>query len=70
VLLIETADGKRLELDIEKDDDEDLGLEFANPVMTDCEGCENHCVFCFIDHCLKACGHRFILKMMICACHF
>jgi len=49
VLLIETAAGENVELDIEKDDDEDLGLEFANPVMTDCEGCENHCVFCFID---------------------
>lgn len=37
------------EFDIEKDEDEDLGLEFSNSVMSDCEGCENHCVFCFID---------------------
>lgn len=49
LLTVETAAGELLEFDIEKDEDEDLGLDFANPVMADCTDCENHCVFCFID---------------------
>ncbi len=49
LLTIESADGEVVEYDIEKDEDEDLGLDFDNAVMTDCQGCQNHCVFCFID---------------------
>ena len=49
LLTVVTTDGEQVELDIEKDEDEDLGLEFENTVMTNCKGCENHCVFCFID---------------------
>ena len=49
VLTIDKPNDGLFEFDIEKDDDEDLGLDFENPVMTDCDGCQNHCVFCFID---------------------
>ncbi|MGN0362776.1 MAG: DUF512 domain-containing protein [Bilifractor sp.] len=37
------------ELEIEKDPDEDLGVEFENSLMDDYKSCSNHCVFCFID---------------------
>lgn len=49
LLTIQSGDGEIVEYDIEKDEDEDLGLEFANTVMTECADCRNHCVFCFID---------------------
>ncbi len=35
--------------DIEKDEDEDIGLEFESALMDDCRSCTNRCVFCFID---------------------
>ena len=49
LLTIQDSSGEIVEYDIEKDEDEDLGLEFANTVMTECADCRNHCVFCFID---------------------
>ena len=38
-----------VEFEIEKDAEEELGLEFENPLLEDCSQCHNHCVFCFID---------------------
>ncbi|MEA4888919.1 MAG: DUF512 domain-containing protein [Clostridiaceae bacterium] len=38
-----------IEFEIEKDEDEPLGLEFEQPLLQDCTSCHNHCVFCFID---------------------
>ncbi|MCD7866886.1 MAG: DUF512 domain-containing protein [Clostridiales bacterium] len=49
VLLIEKADGDLWELEVEKDFDEDLGIEFENGLMDDYRSCSNQCVFCFID---------------------
>ncbi len=49
VLTVQKADGELLLFDIEKDEDEDLGLDFANPMLDDCRNCHNRCVFCFID---------------------
>ena len=34
---------------IEKDDDEEMGLEFANSLMDEYRSCCNKCIFCFID---------------------
>ena len=34
---------------IEKDEYEDIGLEFERPLMDKKHSCENRCVFCFID---------------------
>ncbi|MCR5271429.1 MAG: DUF512 domain-containing protein [Lachnospiraceae bacterium] len=48
-LLIRKADGEEWELDIEKDLDEDLGIEFENGLMDDYKSCSNKCIFCFID---------------------
>ena len=48
-LLIEKANGEFWELEVEKDYDEDLGIEFENGLMDDYRSCSNHCMFCFID---------------------
>ena len=49
VLLIEKADGEQWELEIEKDEWEDLGLEFEQGLMDEYRSCHNKCIFCFID---------------------
>ncbi|OPL08004.1 MAG: hypothetical protein AVO33_02715 [delta proteobacterium ML8_F1] len=48
-VLIETAAGEEILYEIEKDPDEDLGLEFESPLLDDVKSCSNQCVFCFID---------------------
>ncbi|WDV47585.1 DUF512 domain-containing protein [Clostridiaceae bacterium M8S5] len=37
------------ELEIEKEYDEDIGIEFTNPLIDKAKSCKNKCVFCFID---------------------
>ncbi len=49
VLLVEKPDGEQWEYEIEKDYDEDLGIEFENGLMDDYKSCHNKCIFCFID---------------------
>ena len=46
---IEKPNGEVWELDIEKDIDEDLGLEFKQSLMSPGWRCGNKCVFCFVD---------------------
>ncbi|MBR4341582.1 MAG: DUF512 domain-containing protein [Lachnospiraceae bacterium] len=41
--------GELWEFEIEKDYDEDLGLEFESGMMDDYRSCHNKCIFCFID---------------------
>ncbi len=48
-VLIRKANGEEWELDIEKDEEEELGIEFENPMMDDYRSCSNNCIFCFID---------------------
>ncbi len=48
-LVVEKADGEEWELEIEKDYEEDLGIEFENGLMDDYRSCSNKCIFCFID---------------------
>lgn len=48
-VLIRKADGEEWELEIEKEYEEDLGLEFGDGLMDDYKSCRNQCVFCFID---------------------
>lgn len=43
------ANGEEWELEIEKDYDDDLGIEFENGLMDDYKSCSNKCIFCFID---------------------
>ena len=49
IVEIEKPDGEVWEIDIEKDFDEDLGLEFEMPLMSELKPCKNNCLFCFID---------------------
>lgn len=49
VLLIRKANGEEWELEIEKEYEEDLGIEFENALMDEYRSCSNKCVFCFID---------------------
>lgn len=46
---IESRDGEIIEYEIEKDFDEDLGIEFEEGLMDDYHSCCNKCIFCFID---------------------
>ena len=48
-VLIRKADGEEWLLEIDKDYDEDLGLEFDNGLMSEYRTCSNKCIFCFID---------------------
>ncbi|HOK44260.1 MAG TPA: PDZ domain-containing protein, partial [Thermoclostridium caenicola] len=48
-LEIEKQNGERWSAEIEKAEEEDLGLEFDNPLMDEEKSCSNKCVFCFID---------------------
>ena len=49
LLLIEKEDGEQWELEIEKDADEALGMEFGEGLMDEYRSCRNKCIFCFID---------------------
>jgi len=46
---IRKADGEEWELEIEKEFEEDLGIEFENGLMDEYRSCRNKCIFCFID---------------------
>ena len=48
-ILVRKADGEEWELGIEKEYEEDLGIEFENGLMDDYRSCSNKCIFCFID---------------------
>ena len=48
-VLIRKADGEEWLLEIDKDYDDDLGIEFDNGLMSDYRSCSNKCIFCFID---------------------
>lgn len=48
-LLMEKPDGEQWMLEVEKDADEDMGIEFENGLMDEYRHCCNRCIFCFID---------------------
>ena len=48
-VLIREEDGTETLLEIEKDPDEDFGVEFESSLMDDYRHCSNRCIFCFID---------------------
>ena len=49
LVLIEKANGEEWELEIEKDYEDDLGIEFEQGLMDEYRSCHNKCMFCFID---------------------
>lgn len=48
-VLIQKPNGEEWELEIEKDYEEDLGIEFEQGLMDEYRSCRNKCMFCFID---------------------
>ena len=48
-VVIRKENGEEWELDIEKEYEDDLGIEFENGLMDDYKSCHNKCIFCFID---------------------
>ncbi|MDR1017129.1 MAG: DUF512 domain-containing protein [Lachnospiraceae bacterium] len=49
ILLVKKPSGEEWELEIDKDENEDIGLEFTEGLMDDYRSCTNNCIFCFID---------------------
>ncbi len=48
-IIVAKQNGEEWELEIEKDYDDDLGIEFEEGLMDQYQSCHNKCVFCFID---------------------
>ena len=48
-ILIEKSDGEQWILEVDKEEDEDIGIVFDNGLMDDYRSCHNKCIFCFID---------------------
>ena len=48
-VVIEKPTGEQWELEIEKEYEDDLGIEFENGLMDEYRSCHNKCIFCFID---------------------
>jgi len=46
---IKKPDGEEWVLEIEKEFEDDLGIQFANGLMDEYRSCRNQCIFCFID---------------------
>lgn len=49
LLEIEKSDGELWEIEIDKDENEELGLEFEDSLIDGAKSCTNKCIFCFID---------------------
>lgn len=48
-VLVEKQDKEQWLLEVDKEADEDLGIEFENGLMDEYRHCCNKCIFCFID---------------------
>ncbi len=48
-VLVQKPDGEQWLLEVDKDPEEDLGIEFENGLMDEYRHCHNKCIFCFID---------------------
>ncbi len=60
-LRVHTAQGDII-YDIEKDDDDDLGIEFAEPLFDRLRTCNNKCPFCFLTQMPKGLRKTLYLK--------
>lgn len=61
-LEIQHSSGEIVIYDIEKDFDEELGLEFTNPIIDSVRNCSNNCVFCFVDQLPKGMRETLYIK--------
>ena len=48
-LKVQKTNGNIEEIEIEKDEDDDLGIIFESAVFEDIKKCKNKCIFCFVD---------------------
>ena len=48
-VVIEKANGEEWELEIEKEENEDLGIIFPEQLIEKPRSCANKCIFCFMD---------------------
>lgn len=48
-ITVQKKDGQQWILEIEKDVDENLGIDFVMPLMDKEKACANKCIFCFVD---------------------
>ena len=49
VITIEDDNGEEWDYEIEKDENEDIGLVFEQELMDNARSCANKCIFCFMD---------------------
>ncbi|MBR6253370.1 MAG: DUF512 domain-containing protein [Clostridia bacterium] len=49
VITIEDENGEEWDYEIDKDENEDIGLEFEEELMDTPRNCANRCIFCFMD---------------------
>ena len=49
ILKVQKTNGEIEEIEIEKDEDEDLGIIFESAVFENLKKCKNKCIFCFVD---------------------
>ncbi len=49
VVTIEDKNGEEWDYEIEKDENEDIGLVFEEELMDNARSCANKCIFCFMD---------------------
>ncbi|MCX7779821.1 MAG: DUF512 domain-containing protein [Negativicutes bacterium] len=61
-LIIEKANGEQELLEIEKDFDEDIGIEFESAVFDNVRQCANRCIFCFVDQMPKGMRESLYIK--------
>ena len=61
-LEIQTKSGEVVIYEIEKDIDEDIGIEFENPIINSVQTCRNKCMFCFIDQLPKGLRKTLYIK--------
>ncbi len=61
-LEIQTKSGEVIIYEIDKDVDEELGIEFENPITNSVQTCRNKCMFCFIDQLPKGMRKTLYIK--------
>ena len=59
---IEKPDGECWSIDIEKDENEDLGITLEDLTCDDIKSCQNKCIFCFIDQLPKGLRSTLYIK--------
>jgi len=62
IVEIQKSNNEIWELEIEKDETEDLGLIFQSGLMDEQRSCNNRCIFCFVDQMPKGLRHSLYFK--------